>query len=491
MRILYLSGLIRDQAYKDGEIDTRETGMPSIWNIILKFAEHNSDRAYFYIAALKRSKTPGKVEYLPLNRIRGTLMVFHVSTVNRIDLHSHLFMAPEIVNHFSYNGTVKPVDAVMLPSPNMAKVLHYWLGNRQHQKHRPLLGVRTCDLFLETGLGTEYNYYHNADYTFFSPEFQYVDRIFTNGHHMKPVIMSELRKTISPAALRKVEEKFEYISHGIPIFDQPLDFNRGRVVGYFGRFDNETKKVDWCFDVFDKAYKAGYVDEVIATSSLKSDANSSALKGRDYVQFSAERQDYVLIAQRARATITNYTGISCPLAMLEQMGYGIVPLVPADKMWVKHFFREEFPDYPFQFTSQEEALAMIKALMDNDDLYKTWAKRLSERVREGYEIRTLKRRMFDSLMSAYDETTQPIYMRMDLDELLGKYQFLHTVKEMAEERDKIDLEEFFRELTRVGAGGKGAGGVELMSTVGIFRFLKLLGFKDTLDSPVPLLVREG
>src|SRR5690606_25000152 len=76
MRILYLSGLIRDQAYKDGEIDTRETGMPSIWNIILKFAEHNSDRAYFYIAALKRSKTPGKVEYLPLNRIRGTLMVF-------------------------------------------------------------------------------------------------------------------------------------------------------------------------------------------------------------------------------------------------------------------------------------------------------------------------------------------------------------------------------------------------------------------------------
>ena len=83
------------------------------------------------------------------------------------------------------------------------------------------------------------------------------------------------------------------------------------------------------------------------------------------------------------------------------MAYGVIPLVPKDKVWSQEFFKKEFPDYPFMFSNDVEAYAMVKLLMEDDSFYKKWARKLSKKVINEYEIVGLKRKMYDSLERAF------------------------------------------------------------------------------------------
>lgn len=481
MRIGYFVGTWRDKCYSDGVIDTRLTPTPSIWATVLNFCKYNSDRAFFYIIAV-RTGTPKPPEFLPLKDINGVLVILTA----RVTSYATVWAdgASELAGVFSYRRTTMPID-VIIATDNKG---NYSIKSSLGCKNRPLIVNRTCDGLYERGG----RLYHNPDKENYIDNimFPLADLILTTGIHMKDGILQIMKEDLSFSLIKNTAQKMKYVPHGVPIYEGELNFNRGRVIGYFGRFTEPDKKTFTCFDIYDKAYRMGYVDRVIVTSSKKTDGDSPKLKEYSYIEFSAEKQDYVLKAQQARTSITYYTAISCPLGMLELMAYGVIPIAPKDKFWARKFFEKEFPDYPFLFENHNEILGMIKLIMDNDDLYQYWAKKMSKYVRENYYIKNTKRKMYDLIVEAREEQVAKEEKILTLDEYRKKYKFFPRIEKIADELgNEIKFDEFLKKVRNEGIPLVSQYGTHYADHKDLFRMLQALGYKDTLNTAIPVLRR--
>lgn len=470
MRVLYLLGTFKPKAYDNGVIDTRLTPAPSVWNVVLKYAKSNSDRCYFYIATYVKSTTPGRIEYLSLKDIRGCMLVIHVAShITDISM-----MTDAIISLFNYDETFMPVDAVLTVLPTPVYTMRRLLGmNTSINRQRPAIIVRATEGALE-GIWDEYG-------------FVAADKVLTTGLHMEDDILREAIRNFSFATVKKAHEKFVYLSHGVSMPKDKLVFERGKVIGYFGRFDFTHNHVDTCFEALDKVYRLGIVDKVIATSSKVADGSSYLLKQYPYVQFSAERQDYVLKAQEARCTIMYVEKLACPLAMIELMGYGLLPVVyKTNRSWVKYFFKHEIPDYPFLFDTTEEMVTMVKAIMEDDELYKKWAKKVSEYIQDNFDLYALKRKMHDEVIKTVENMQRSPLMHMSYDEAVSKYGFCKAIVDKVFPKLGCDFtgEQLVKAVKKENIALVTKMGKRFVDNRSLFHFVESAGYEDTMDSPV-------
>ena len=486
MRVLFPVGAIKKGCYQKGMLDISKTGMPSIWKVVLQFAEFNSDRAYFYIGAVCYSNTPGKVEYLPLQGVNGCLVLIH--TDERLWLNQGiLYMLEKLVHLFSYNST-KPVDCVVLPWGGFSLYFKYYMGFKYNIEHRPALFVRTYNGVTEKP-SLRFVVEEPNDYN--SLMLSYADGIFTNAHHLKPAYLEMMKADLSFSRIRDVMEKIQCIPHGVPVPEEALDFNRGKVVGYFGRLDDVTKNIQVVFKVFDRLYRSGVAEDVVLTSPVIADKHKKTLEILPYAKLKIMKMEYLEEVKKARATVAHYTSIACPVAMMEQMAYGVVPIVPKNRMWARYFFDAELPDYPFMFSNNSEIYPLLKVLLEDDDLYKKWAEKVSS-VGRRFELRQKKRELYDAMEAMTADIDQTPYMKFTREDFEARYRFFPTIEKIVTDLGpEFYGTDFLDEVSKRKVPIVVAGGRQIISTVGLYKMVKSFGYEDSLDSREFKFVRRS
>jgi len=477
MRVLLPVGAVREGFYDDGVMRVGNTGMPSIWKVIRDFGKLNSDRGWFYYGAVMYSNK-NAVEVLPLKDINGSLVLMHTTDRTWIEVGT-FYLTKMLIQKFSYNGTC-PVDCVLMGGTVDAAAYRYYMAYRHGLQQRPLLFYRTHNGVTESPSSKELWFSAAKDNAQVVNSLVNFDRLYLSAPHLLDAYVKIAKGYLSFSAVKDLMERFVYAPQGSPAFEGELNLDRGKVVGYFGRLNDTHKNTDMVFREFDKLYKAGAVSEVLVTSPMASDKDKPTLDLIPYVDLKVLGMEYLKEVERTRATVAAYESIACPVAMLEQMAHGVVPVVPKDRMWSRSFFGHEFPEYPFMYSSKSEIGPMLRLLMDNDEMYKMWAQKLSDRVRQRYEYRTLKRSLYDDMQQRVDVYPKPKYMDFDL-EAFRTYRFVAEAEELAERLgDEFTFDRFMKEAQRLPMRGR--GGVPVLSNKGVLRLLEAMGYTDTMDS---------
>ena len=476
-------GTIKEGFYDRGKLNISKTGMPSIWKVLLDFGKYNSDRGYFYYGAVAKDSKEF-IEVLPLQDINGSLVVVHIKSGDWMEKGAK-YLTDKMTEMFSFNSNI-PVDCVLLQNTLQSAEYKYFMGYKHIAEHRPLIFYRSYNGVTE-GKTLKFTQFSDNEMTAYM--LPYFDALYLTAPHLKKAYTMMLREYLSFSSLKKVTDKIVEIPHGIADVP-PASFERGKVLGYFGRLNETNKNVSKIFDAFDKLYKAGIANEVLLTSPMESDLYKSSLNLLPYAQLKIMRSEYLNEASKARATVAYYESIACPVAMIEQMACGVIPVVPKGKMWAEEFFKASFPNYPFMFRSHDEMYAMLKNILEDDELYKEWATKLSHYAIENFKYTDKKRELFDDMLRRVNESYKPAYCFYTLDEFKSKYKFIDDIIDVVKRLgDEFSFSVFKKACSKIGMVGR--GGIPILSNRGLLHLLNELGYEDEENAFEIILKRRN
>lgn len=499
LRILCTVGRYRDGCYDEEKqmLIPSKLRAVSIWNVFYMFAQQVKDHAFVYMALLKPSKTPGVVEELPLQGVNGVLLVVHVDRYYVSDLRGISQMALPLRKHFSYAypDVAYHIDAVYSATPQGMAQYDAQFSKYGYPLVRPALAVRTCSGITFAG-GKAYQLSAEEDHLLASDLIS-ADLVLTNGPQVAHDFVRMAQNMLNSAHVLRFRNKIKYISHGAPILDpSTISLDRDRVVGFFGRYDNVTNKVDKLLAVYDRLYRAGKIDRVLTTTNRENDNAKALRKLYPYLDFRLAGPEYLDIAQEARTLIYYMgNGKSCALGMIEQMARGIVPVVPYGEAWADAFFKLEDKEYPFRFQSQEEADAMLISLLEDDALYKKWAKRCMA-IASRFELSKTKL----ALLDAIEETVQASYMwqrtaNKSLEEWNGLLRSTAQVLEVAEKlyakKGYVAHGELIPACAKAGITLVMRTGYPIVCMAELRQLLFAAGYVDPGNQPEPRYVKKG
>ena len=120
---------------------------------------------------------------------------------------------------------------------------------------------------------------------------------------------------------------------------------------------------------------------------------------------------------------------------------------------------------------------MLKSLLEDDELYKKWAKKLSDYAIENFKYTDKKRELFDSMLAKVNASYKPPYCSYTLDEFKKKYKFVADIIDVVGLLgDEFSFGEFKKACSKIGMVGR--GGIPILSNQGLLQLLSELGYED-------------
>lgn len=479
MRVMTQLGYVRPSNLKQVGV---EGGLPVYELVDVPFVSVMSVNSYYlnvgegtiygYLVVQERARAPsGRVRLARLAGVNNGVLV--IDSVPDIQSNTVLFNQAQSVSFiemFSQDGGLYPVDVFAHYNIRMAKALAYQIS-------APSCLVPVV-VRLGNGVLNNGKCYDDPD----DPALEEVRSAGALGAHlvflMEPqrlLYVRALSRLLSPNAVRILEERSIAVSNGINVqycdnVVAQVPPPEGAVVGYFGRVV-DFKGARGTFEVYEKMFAAGLVSRVIVTAPVPPNAIPIPSVFETHIGLGKE---YMYKAREAKAFLFNSYAEGFPTTVIECMAVGVIPVMRR-LPWSTTLISD--PDYPFFYSSLEEAVVLVqKALAE----YPTWSPWCMQYVRAHYDRRKTCAVWLDFIAKVVREST-PVHTIPD-DELRRKYPVVKKIEAAARSLgDEFTLSEIVKAVGGVPRFSRGPV-VSLAEFAGL---VTRLGFRDTLRGPEP------
>lgn len=478
MRMLFPVGMFRTSWYnpETKTVMISKSKQPSIWKVVFDFCNVNSD-CYSIIACGNIGDDYGVIRTFELANVNGILLSIGVGGPTSRSLSSIHDFAGVLSSMFNFANT-SVIDAVLVPDPSLVCGFRNLTCDGTIE-HRPIIAVRTCNGWTESCgevyLSNPSNFRDGKELSF---GFSESDLILASAPHFSNALTNTGKIFLTSAEITKIRSKIVEIPHGISDCFFGFETKRGKNVGLFGRLSALDKGVTWILDAYQSLYRSLRIEKVFVTTPIRWDLASKLLKDRNDIQVKVCGSDYATYASQCRCSILDYSSIACPMTMMELMAMGVVPIVPANRVWAKVWFSKYMPDFPFMFKNESEAVAMCSLLCSNDALFEEWSVKCSMWA-NGFKKVETKRKLYITIRNAV------LAHRLISDPLLEKDFFGKVLNFITGLEDGFSLDTVVSYMEENKIPMMLRGGIRLCSPNYIHRFLLDSGFCDRQDSIVP------
>lgn len=383
-----------------------------------------------------------------------------------------------------------PIDAIITSRAVLAGWMKRTFWHRMHGK--PILPVFIIEPHVETSSKDVGEGSHNVitdqelmlrsvgyaqSHTFFATERQKNGALKEASRWLSHTLVDTIDKNSSVTPLIIWCDEMDEVKASTPKKEK-------FTVGFFGRL-NGNKNWQFVLETLQKYFRCGKPVDIVAVTPL-----AGALSGLgdfpEVMRFvDLPRRDYLKMVAGCHVALNASTEEGFSLGLMEQMYGGLVVMLPR-RPWVKALLKECYETYPWLYSGEAEAWTKLEQIRLNYDEAQKSMEPVRAMIRSNYDAETIAAQTFSKIEEVCKENATSFTMSEEVVELVRQAardcgqmfkfsQLCDTVRQLARQPGIV----FDRSVPLAVFPGK----LQVLWT------LRKFGYKDSLDSSDPLLVR--
>ncbi len=449
------------------------------------------DRDYHYLVAQYICKEPQEVKVIPTYEKNASLVMIPVHKgADKVDPWTYTDMISQIHRLFGLSNGVYPIDgfincggadmayvsASATDTPRGTSVPYFSFEPENHHisEKNPKDIVR--DLIYDTEM-------NRMTYLAMLSQ-SYARFIYPN---QKAFYDRMMPKFLAPTMIRRFRETSRVIYRCIDTetFASNRTHPKGKKVAW-GSMISDKKRVANTLEIYSNAFALGFIDNVVCAhqGSERDDVLTDAFpKGEHH--WNLGPHEYVSAFKECRCFVSSQTLAGFGGSNLDMMAAGIIGLYPANCGYEKILPL----GYPFLYKNREEAVSMIKTLMNNDKLFEVWSEQLVIFMQAVFSTKEVREELYAWMDGCYEDFSKtgdasPYWKKRSI----GENKKMAEAVKLLHKGNTWTFSQFTQALKKEKMWpARGPDGRVWFTQADWYRLMIDQGFVDSIDSAEPIL----